>query len=142
MEPPTRWISSWKLRTSVLLAGVAYAVVASFTKPFTIGADVLTAVPIGLAAVVFGVRMRWPRRFRSVATGDPTEPEASINRWSWVWLAMAGLVLAWELFVYSQAPRHLHPTLSSLIDTVNAGHLGKTVMFGLWLLLGCYFLLQ
>src|ERR1700684_1590407 len=101
MEPPTRWISSWKLRTTVLLAGVVYAVVASFTKPFTLGADVVTAVPIGLAVVVFGVRMRWPRRFRGIPTGNPTQPVAPIDRWSWLWLGMAGLVLGWELFVYS-----------------------------------------
>jgi hypothetical protein len=134
MEPPAPGISSWRLATGVLLAGVAYAVLASFTTPFTLGADVVTALPIGLAAVVFGLRMRWPKR----SQGVPTEPAASTGRWSLVWLGMTGLVLGWELFVYSQMPRHLHPTLSALIDTVDDSHLGKTLLFGLWLLLGWY----
>jgi hypothetical protein len=142
MEPPTRWFSSSKLSASVLLAGVVYSVLASFTKPFTIGADVVTALPIGLAAVVFGVRVGWPRSSRGIPAANPTEPKVPINRWSLVWLGMAGLVVGWELFVYSQAPRHVHPTLSSLIDTVDASHVGKTVMFGLWLLLGSYLILQ
>ncbi len=140
MEPPARRISSRRLGTGVVLAGMAYAVMASFTTPFTLGADVVTALPIGLAAVVFGLRMRWPRRPQGIPTGDPSEPAASTGRWSLVWLGMTGLVLGWELFVYSQAPRQLHPTLSALIDTVDDSHVGKSLLFGLWLLAGWYLL--
>ncbi len=140
MENRVRRIPSWRLGTGVLLAGVAYAVVASFTTPFTLGAEVVTALPIGLAAVVFGLRMRWPQRAKGIPAGDPTAASASTGRWSLVWLGLAGSVVGWELFVYSQVPRHLHPTLSALIDAVDDSHLGKTLLFGLWLLLGWYLL--
>jgi hypothetical protein len=140
MEPPVRWISSRRLGAGVLLAGGAYAVLASFTTPFTLGADLVTALPIGFAAVVFGLRMRWPRRSPGIPAGSPAQPATSTGRWSLVWLGAAGLVLGWELFVYSQTPRHLHPTLSTLIDTVDDGHAGKSLMFALWLVLGWYLL--
>lgn len=140
MEPPAPWISSRRLGTGALLAGAAYAVVASFTTPFTLGADVVTALPIVLAAVVFGLRMRRPRRAQGIPTGDRSETSASTGRWSLVWLGMTGLVLGWELFVYSQAPRHLHPTLTALIDTVDDSQVGKSLLFGLWLLAGWYLL--
>jgi hypothetical protein len=160
MQPGTWWFSSSKLGLSVVLAGVAYSVVASFTQPFTIGADIVTAVPLGLAAVLFGIRLRWPSRSQprateaseprgqaregapAMSTGTRAEPVGSFDRRSLVWLGMAGVVLGWELFAYTQTPRHAHPTLSSLIDMVDATQVGRTLMFALWLLLGCYLILQ
>ncbi len=153
MQRGKRWSASSKLGATVVLGGVAYAVGASFTQPFTIGADLVTALPLGLAAVLFGVGLSSASRSRRRATepggsGGPAEegcpaasPRLQTKRVGWlVWPALAGAVVGWELLVYSQSPRPAHPTLSSLIDMADASQVGKTLLFGLWLLLGSFLL--
>ena len=120
------------------IAGVAlvaaYAALASGTHPFTDGADIVTALPLAAAVVAVAVRMRaGPGRDRTVG---PNGPDAAPNRLALVWAAVALVIAGWELFCYLAGPRAAHPTLSSLLDTLDAGHGGRALCFALWLGLG------
>ena len=125
-------------------AGLLWAAVASSTRPFTGGAELVTAVPPIVAVTVLAVRMR-------TAGGPPsaslprhrseTGPKP-LGRWSLVWLAMTAAVGSWELFCYLSAPRSEHPTLSTLIDLLDSSRAGKTAAFALWLVLGWYLVLR
>lgn len=66
-------------------------------------------------------------------------PETAVpGRWWTVWLVLLAAIVAWELFCYSSLPRRQHPTVSSLIDMLDAHPVGKTVAFALWLALGWF----
>jgi hypothetical protein len=124
----------WAVAGGVALVA-AYAALASATHPFTDGADIVTAVPLAAVVVATGVRMRaGPRAHPEVR---PDGPGATPNRLGLVWVAAAAVIAGWELACYVATPRSAHPTLSSLLDALDAGHGGKTVAFALWLGLGC-----
>lgn len=53
-----------------------------------------------------------------------------------VWSAIAAVVLTWELLALRSSPRSQHPTISSLVETVEQHHLGRIVLFVAWLALG------
>jgi hypothetical protein len=120
-----------------VVVAVAYAVGASFTRPFTVAADVVTAVPLALAALV---------TIRVVGTGGGSSDRATAagvepirrGRWWVAWMVPIAAVVAWELFCLVSLPRTEHPTLSSLIDTFDSSRPGKTVAFALWLALGWF----
>jgi hypothetical protein len=119
----------------VALAGIAYAAGASFTHPFTVAADVVTAVALG-AAVALTVRTI--SRDREALTVDRASGRAVIgwSRWWVIWIAPVAAVCAWELYCFVHLPRGQHPTLSALIDMLDSTRVGKTVAFASWLALG------
>jgi hypothetical protein len=128
---------------ALFAAGLVYAAIASLTRPFTPGADVVTALPLAAAVSVLVVRTRSHRRAAAVSrahhqTGDVPR----LNRWALVWMALTAAVVSWELYCYTSAPRAAHPTLSSLIDMLDASRTGKTAAFAIWLLVGCYLVLR
>ena len=45
-------------------------------------------------------------------------------------------VLTWEVLALGSSPRSQHPTISSLVETVEQHHLGRTALFVAWLALG------
>jgi hypothetical protein len=119
-------------------AGLAYAVGASFTHPFTRAADVVTAVPLVVAVAVIGWSVL---RHRRSAQDDPVPPAASgtrWGRWSFAWLTLVLVIAAWELYCFVNLPRARHPTLSVLIDTLDSSRIGKVVAFVAWLGLGWF----
>jgi hypothetical protein len=119
------------------VAGVAYALAASFSHPFTLTADVITAVP--LAAVLALTVWSFGRgRADPNVTAGLAARHARWSRWSLVWLAGVGAAAAWELYCYANLPREQHPTLSVLIDLLDSTRVGKTVAFGSWLALGWF----
>lgn len=130
----------------LLAGGVAYAIVASFTRPFTPAADLVTALPLALAAAIFTVRIRASRR--APALTEPPHPDDDgrkvsrrhLDRYWLPWLILAAVVIGWELFTYVSSPRRAYPTLSSLIDILDSSHIGKSFAFLVWLLLGWYLL--
>jgi hypothetical protein len=113
----------------VLVAGAAaYALGAGATTPFTAPADVLTAVPIVLLAVLAIVR--WPAHPRPRPVPAGTHPYVP-------WLLLTAVVVAGELANYLAAgPRTAHPTLSSMADAVDHHYLLKALLFFGWLCLG------
>ena len=66
----------------------------------------------------------------------PDGPGTAPSRLALVWAVAAVVITGWELFCYLAAPRSAHPTLSSLLDTLDASHGGKALAFALWLGLG------
>jgi hypothetical protein len=163
-----RWASKCPLGV-VLLAGAVLAIVASFTRPFTLPADVVTALPCGAGAVAVLARYRGrlpAARYRGrlpagssgngrsgpvLSGSDPTAPMLSGQGLSgtdrtpvWRWaipVVVVLVVIAWELTALRGSPRIAHPTLSSLIDIVDGWRPGKGAAFALWLVLGGWLIL-
>jgi hypothetical protein len=121
------------------VAGVAYALAASFTRPFTGPADVVAGIPLVVALVV----TVWSSR---VARRPEARPVASVEavvspRQRWWWIIPTTTIVAvsaWELYCFVSLPRAAHPTLSSLIDILDSTHVGKTFAVALWLGLGWF----
>jgi len=118
-------------------AGVAYALGATFTHPFTVPADVITAVPVAVAAALTARTIRRPRAESDTAVAGAAR-SGRWNRWWLVWSAAVAAVAAWELSCYVALPREQHPTLSVLLDMLDSTRVGKTVAFTSWLALGWY----
>jgi hypothetical protein len=134
--------------TAVRLSGVMLGVIAcvlaalaSLTRPFTLGADLVTAIGILLFIALQVVLLLRGRRKR--ATSDlPLEEDGPSGK-SGVgfraflpWIVVSASVVALELFEYFSEPRHDHPTLSSLSDDLTRWHAGHAVLFLAWLGLG------
>lgn len=111
--------------TGPVVLAAAYSLGAAATTPFTWQADLLTAVPIALVALVALVRWPWhPRPQPEPAGSHPYLP----------WLALAAVLAAWELAAYlAHGQRAAHPTLSSMADAVDHHYLLKALMFFAWL---------
>jgi hypothetical protein len=126
-----------------LALALALAVLASFTTAFTWGADVVTAVPIGLGALVLSRHLR-PARSSTGAPGPASQskPARQLTRSASVWLGLAAAVVSWELYCYASAPRADHPTLSVLITSATSTPIGRGVSFLAWLALGVALVLQ
>jgi hypothetical protein len=121
------WVRRWG-RRALVAGAVAYALGAAATTPFTVAADVLTAVPIGLMAVL--AVARWPGRPRPRPVRAGTHPYLP-------WLCLTAVVAAWELANYLAAgSRSAHPTLSSMADAIDRHYPAKALVFFGWLCLG------
>jgi hypothetical protein len=123
---------------AAVAAVAAYAVGVSFTRPFTVAADVVTAIPLALALFVtirfFSVGARGGRELTRTAEVEPI----GRGRWWTAWMVPIAAVAAWELFCFANLPRAEHPTLSSLIDMLDSTRPGKGAAFALWLALGWF----
>jgi hypothetical protein len=117
---------------------VAYAVMTSFTRPFTVAADAATAFPIAAGAVITVRSMRTTRQRPPgpVATGPGARPPW--HRWWVAWTAPIVAAVVWELYNLAHLPRDQHPTLSALVDMLDATRVGKTVAVAAWLFLGWF----
>jgi hypothetical protein len=121
-------------KLAVTLCAAILAVAAAFTEPFTWGANAITAIPVGIAAVVLVRRLQAGRQLDLVTPVKKARPLRS--RWAMTWLGLAVAVGGWELFCYFSTPRSAHPTLSILINMATASHGGRGLAFFLWLALG------
>lgn len=133
---------------AVVVGGCALAAAVSFTRPFTLPADVVTAVTLAamlVAQVVFAVRGRHARhagdaRHAGEYAGEmATRPALPFRRFI-PWLVVCIAVVAFELIEYTEQPRQAHPTLSSLSDDLSEWRIGKAALFVAWLALGWLFL--
>jgi len=114
-------------------AGVVYAVVVGSFARFSWPATMAVA---GLATLV--VVMGWQGPVRARPDPGPL-PRTGTALWGGVLLA-GGL---WELGALAQQPgldvtSYAHPTISALSDPVLAGHAGRSLALGAWLLIGWY----
>jgi hypothetical protein len=145
---------------AAVIAACGLAAVASYTRPFTLSADVVTAIPLAtmlVAQIVGAVRARSRRRGATAGgpsggpsdgpSGGPSDgPSGGQPAISTVeslpfrrfipWVAMFVVVVAFELLVFFEQPRQAHPTLSSLSDDLTRWHVGKAALFIAWLALG------
>jgi len=119
-------------RIAVLTAGGAtYALGAATTRPFTWPADALTAVPIGVLAVL--VVARWPLRPQPLRAPSVT----GVGHPYRAWVVLLGAAVAWELAQYfARGSRGGHPTLSSMADALDRHYFAKALVFFGWLCLG------
>ncbi|MGO9343824.1 MAG: hypothetical protein ACLP6E_15100 [Acidimicrobiales bacterium] len=120
---------------AVVVGGCALAAVVSFTRPFTLSADVVTAIPLAamlVAQIVFAVCARHAGQIA-------TRPALLFRRFI-PWLVVCIAVVAFELIEYTEQPRQAHPTLSSLSDELSQWRIGKAALFVAWLSLGWLFL--
>lgn len=123
------------LVTAVLAAAGAYSYVAAGTRPFTGGADAVTAAPF---AVVLAV-MTWSLLRRRRRPRDPAPARAAPGGSVLPWVGVAGALVLWELVTYVagfSAGRHAFPTISSLVDDAFRYRGAKTALFAAWLALG------
>jgi hypothetical protein len=97
---------------------------AAATTPFTLAANVMTAIPIVLLGAM--VIALWP--LRPVPIGVPGRHP--FCAWSVVGVA----IVLWEVVVYTaRGGRATHPTLSSMVDAVDRFYLLKAILFFAWL---------
>jgi hypothetical protein len=136
-ERQPRWTRPAVGRVALLVAGAAYSLVAASTTAFTGAANLVTALPIvAMAALVIALwplraEPRPPRR-RSPADADGPRPQP----WR-AWVVLFAAILLWELAEYAaRGSRADHPTLSSMLDTVDRDEGLKALVFFLWLYLG------
>ena len=130
---PARSRRDW--RWWLLVAGaLGYSFGAAATTPFTVAADVMTALPIavlGVAAV-----WRWPWRpvvRRPAGAGRGVGARHPYR----AWVVLAAAIVVWELVDYAaRGSRGAHPTLSSMADAVDRFYVLKTALFFGWLCLG------
>lgn len=122
-----------------VVGAVVLATLASFTRPFTVPAD--TVVLLGFAGIA---AMGFLDRRIGAAGAVATRDEASTGRsqtdgWGLRWGLWAGAIVAalgWELFCVFSSPRQDHPTVSSMLDVVDAHRPWLGLVFGVWLWLG------
>lgn len=115
----------------------AYAWFASATTPFTVAADVTTALPIvGMVAVVALQRIRpfgpvWQR-----LPGD--QPPGGGTAVPWL-VVLALLVVPEGVSLLAGGARSSHPTISFVTDTVFQWHAVKAAVYFVWMWLCWYF---
>ena len=121
------------------LAVVGISVAAAFTRPFTLAADAAVTLAYAGLAVALVAQRRAAATPGIVARRPPVtgEPRRHGGRWL-AWTATLGSAAAFELACYLQGPRAAHPTLSSMLDTLDATHAGRGVTFAAWVLLGWF----
>ena len=118
----------------MLVGGAAYAWLAAGTRPFTTGADVVTALPLVALVVVVVVQLLTGRPARMVGARDDRSPAGGAVPW----LLLIAAAVAWELAALFGSPRSAHPTVSSIYDSVARWQAAKAaILFG-WLALGWY----
>jgi hypothetical protein len=122
----------------VIVIGGALAVLASFTTPFTLPADLVVGAGFVALAAVLVAQARWSPT-PSVLARQPLAGPGP-RRWSaWLlWIVPFAAIVGFELFNYTRLPRSAHPTLSSMVDSLTSSHPGHAVAFGAWLALGWY----
>jgi hypothetical protein len=125
-----------------MIAGAGgLAALASETRPFTGPSEFVLVLAFAAMFALVLTPLRSPsspgrsghRRSEPSAAGDLRWGA----RWGW-WVVPVAASLGWELFCYLSTPRASHPTLSSMLDTVDATHLGRGLVFGAWLVAGWY----
>jgi hypothetical protein len=109
---------------------VVYAWIAAALRPFTEPENLVVAVPI----VAVGVMTARPIRSDPMATA--ARASAGWRRAALLWLAVVLVLATWELLALFSSPRDEHPTLSYLADRIMSTHVGRTVVFLVWLGLG------
>jgi hypothetical protein len=124
MRRPVRWLA--------VVAGVAYAAVATLSRPLTAAAAVAVAIPV---AIVLVQAVRWrPRTARATFDGPRRRTAAA-------WGAVAVPAAALELVAFARQPAYNvaapdFPTLSVLLDPLSEAGPSRFVLWCCWLWVG------
>jgi hypothetical protein len=122
MRRPVRWLA--------VIAGVAYAAVATLSRPLTAAAAVAVAIPVAIV-LVRSVRRRPPPTARAAVTGPRRRTAAA-------WGTVVILAAALELVAFSRQPAYNvatpdFPTLSVLLDPLTEAGPTRFVLWCCWL---------
>lgn len=127
------------LAVVAVVATAVYAWFASATTPFTVPADVMTAVPLlGMVVVVAlqhigGAGHVW----RRLPADRPPDGGTAVP-----WIVLLVLLAVPEgASLLVAGPRSSHPTISSIADTVFRWHAVKASVYFLWLWL-CWYVVR
>jgi hypothetical protein len=113
----------------LIIAGLAYAWVASDVRTFTRPAEALTGLPI----LVVGITLTRRHRERHNPVADKPA------RWLAGWAALVLVLFGWEMYELFSSPRHDYPTISSMGDAVlRSSRVTHALAFALWLAAGAY----
>ena len=131
----SRWASPGY--AAALVATAAYSWWAAGTTPFTVAADVATAIPLGVLVALALAQWRAPRRGGAPARPlRRLDPPGTATGAAWPLPSVLLAALAFELYNFFSAPRSAHPTVSSLYDSAAGTHAWKALFFLAWLALG------
>jgi hypothetical protein len=91
---------------------------------------------MALGCLMVAIGWQGPLRQRAALTGRPL-------RRAWLWAVLLAAGGTWELSSLLQQPHlttdsYAHPTISALSDPLLAGHPGRSVALGGWLLMGWF----
>jgi hypothetical protein len=125
---------------AVIAGACGLTAAASFTTPFTFGADLIVAVTLGVMLVGQVVVEIRSRRVPTSSDATVTTETPRKLRSYVAWIAVFAAFTTLELFTYFEHPRAAYPTFSSLSDELSASQAGKAVLFVAWLCLGWLFL--
>ena len=117
-----------------LVVSAGYALGAAATTPFTLAANVVTGLAIGVVTVLAVVLWPWrPERVGVLVSEEGPRPRHPYRGW----LVLLAVVIGWEVVEYLwRGSRSDHPTLSSMVDALDAHYGAKAVVFFAWLWLG------
>jgi len=122
---------------AAFLAVLAYGFWFTDRQPFTGGAELALLVPIVLLVMIASVRrVRTRRRGAPVAGTGEARPARRFRLAVAVWSSIAAAATAWELLALRSSPRSAHPTISSLVESIEQYHSGRVALFFAWLWLG------
>jgi hypothetical protein len=130
-----RWASP--RYAAALVVTAAYAWWVAGTTPFTVGADVATAIPLGVLVALALVQWRASRRGgQSLRALRRLDRPGRVTGAIWPLPAVLAAALGFELYNLFSAPRSAHPTVSSLYDAASGTHAWKALFVLAWLALG------
>lgn len=90
-----------------------------------------------LAAVVALILIAQVHRRRAASTPrGETRQIPGFRLAAAVWIAVTGAVVAWELIALRSLPRKAHPTISSIVESVEQYHLARLALYAAWIGLG------
>jgi hypothetical protein len=118
-------------RLLLLAGGVAvYAWIAAALRPFSQPEYVMVALPI-VPVVLLTARPLQAEPGPELAGAERRWRRAAV-----LWITALVVLASWELLALFSSPRDDHPTLSYLADRIMSTHVGRSIIFLAWLLLG------
>ncbi|HEY2814443.1 MAG TPA: hypothetical protein VGJ03_13335 [Acidimicrobiales bacterium] len=115
--------------------GIGFAVFMAFGWWVTAQEPFSTAGTVGVlaAGIALIVAARMTRRDEAE---PPDVPPTGMRRGAVLWGGLAALAVVWELVTLFGQPRSEHPTISSILDPLQASHGFRWLLFGGWLAFG------
>jgi hypothetical protein len=129
----------WAPPAALLVAIVAYAVVATRFDPFTWPMRIAVGLA-SFAVLVLAVRAGWGSglvRTDEVTSVLPSRGAPLVVGLA-VWVLLLAVLTVFQLAVFTSNPRHTYPTLSSLANATFQADLVRIAAFSVWFWVGWY----